>query len=89
MGELVAEVAVATGEGRQTARMTYDEYLALPSEGRLIEWVDGEVIYHMPPTLLHQDLVAYLTTLLTLFTSFFGLGRVIPAPAELKCRPAS
>jgi Uma2 family endonuclease len=75
------------GAGR-VVRASYEEYLALPNEGRLMEWVDGEVVYHMPPTLAHQRLVAYLTTLFTLFSDFFGLGRVIASPAEMKCSAA-
>ncbi len=68
-------------------RMTYEEYLALPNEGRLIEWVNGEVIYNMPPLTIHQDIVGYLFRLIANFAEFFGLGRVIVAPFEMKCRP--
>jgi len=67
--------------------MSYAEYLALPSEGPLVEWVNGEVILHMPPTTLHQDVVAFLTTLLRLFAGFFSSGRVIPSPVEMRCGP--
>jgi len=41
-------------------RMTYDDYLALPHEGQLIEWVEGEVIYHISPPIIHQKVVGYL-----------------------------
>ena len=67
--------------------MSYEEYLALPNDGRLIEWVNGEVIYHMPPITVHQIIATYLTTLLNLFTEFFNLGRVVPAAFEMKCWP--
>jgi Uma2 family endonuclease len=70
------------------APMTYEAYLALSSEpGGLAEWVDGEVVYHMPPLTAHQKLVTYLTTLLNLFAVFFRLGQVIPAAFEMRCRP--
>ncbi len=68
-------------------RMTYEEYLALPNEGRLIEWVNGEVIYHMPPLEIHQRIVTYLTRLLGNFIEFMNLGRLYVAPFEMKCRP--
>ena len=70
-----------------TARATYEEYLALPQADRLIEWVNGEVIYHRPPLEIHQSLVGYLYHLLRSFVSFSNLGRVYVAPFEMKCRP--
>jgi Uma2 family endonuclease len=73
----------ATQPSRTT---TYADYLALPQAEHLIEWVNGEVIHHMPPTILHQQLVAYLTKLLGLFVEFFSLGVLVPAPIEMKCR---
>ncbi|MBM4422345.1 MAG: Uma2 family endonuclease [Chloroflexi bacterium] len=64
---------------------SYADYLALPQEEHLVEWVDGEVIHHMPPTIVHQQVVAYLTKLLGLFVEFFRLGVLVPAPIEMKC----
>ncbi len=65
---------------------TYAEYLAYPQTTQLVEWVNGEMIEHMPPTIIHQDLASYLTTLLRLFADFFALGKVVSAPTEMKCR---
>lgn len=76
--------AVATSE---RARVTYEEYLALPHEGHLIEWVNGEVIHHMPPLEIHQRLVSYLDRLLGLYVDFFTLGRLLIAPFEMRCQP--
>jgi len=84
MADQVLNDATVTSGARPAP---YEEYLALPHQGRLIEWVNGEVIYHMPPTLPHQYLADFLTTLLKLFVDFFALGRVISAPAEMKCGP--
>lgn len=67
--------------------VTYETYQALPHEGRLIEWVNGEVIYHMPPLEIHQRLVSYLDKLLGIFVDFFGLGRAYVAPFEMQCQP--
>ena len=34
---------------RPPLRMSYEEYKQTEFEGGLTEWVDGEVIFHMPP----------------------------------------
>ena len=46
----------AVDQSKQAIRpyRTYEEYLALPSDGRLVEWVDGKIIAHMPPSIAHQ-----------------------------------
>jgi Uma2 family endonuclease len=67
--------------------VSYEEYLTLPHEGRLLEWVAGEVIYHMPPLENHQNLSTYLAGLLRGYSDFYGLGRVYSAPFEMKCLP--
>lgn len=67
--------------------VSYEEYLALPQDGRLMEWVDGEVIYHMPPLENHQNLSMYLAVLLRGYSDFYGLGRVYSAPFEMKHLP--
>ena len=66
---------------------SYEEYLSLSAGGRLVEWVNGHIIYHMPPTTLHQLIADYLGLLLSLFVEFFNQGRVIRAAFEMKCRP--
>ena len=88
MAEEIVAPPVVDGELHRTVKASYEEYLALPHAGRLIEWVDGEAIYHMPPTPLHQRLVRFLTILLGQFVDLFSLGEMFPAPIELKCDPA-
>lgn len=69
-------------------KMTYDEYLAWAGEGNfLAEWVDGEVIVHMPATQLHQVVKIFLVRLLSAFADLFRLGRVLDAPFEMKLSP--
>jgi Uma2 family endonuclease len=82
-----AHVAVLSPSAPQRLKMTYEEYLALPEDGKLIEWVNGEVIVHMPPTIRHQLVVGFLFALLKLVADHFRLGVVIPAPAEMKLTP--
>lgn len=68
-------------------RLSYEDYLVLPAEGHIIEWADGEVIYHMPPTLPHQDIATLLTTLFRAYARILDLGRVIAAPFEVRLWP--
>ncbi len=68
----------------QRVTMPYEEYLRLADERQLVEWVDGEVIAHMPPGTRHQQVQAFLTTLLSLFVDYFGLGQLLPAPFEMR-----
>jgi hypothetical protein len=50
--------------GQPRPRMTYDEFLEWADEDTLAEWVDGEVIMSSPASLLHQELVKFLTRVL-------------------------
>jgi len=68
-------------------QMRYEEYLALPEEGPLVEWVHEEVVVHMPAKPIHQRVVTFLAQLLGIFVRFFGLGEVLVAPTEVKCFP--
>ncbi|MDW8326859.1 MAG: Uma2 family endonuclease [Anaerolineales bacterium] len=70
-------------------KMTYDEYLAWAGEENfLAEWVNGEVIVHMPATQLHQAVKIFLVQFLNSFVRLFGLGRVLDAPFEMKLSPS-
>ncbi len=67
--------------------LSYEAYLALPDESRLIEWADGEVIYHMPPTPIHQTIISFLFRLLGNYVDQLALGIVLNAPLEVKLWP--
>lgn len=56
-------------------------------EGPLTEWVDGEVVVHVPPTVRHQDVARLLVMLLDAFVEFFRLGRAFVAPIGLLVAP--
>lgn len=73
----------------QAARqpMTYEDYLALPNEGRIVEWANEEAVYLMPPLTIHQDIVAYLTAVLSAFITFHNLGRLLVSAFEMRCHP--
>ncbi len=68
-------------------RMSYQEYLEWANEDVLAEWVDGEVIVHMPPKKLHQMLVGFLHYVIGLFVTVFDLGEVHIAPFEVRLNP--
>jgi Uma2 family endonuclease len=65
-------------------RLSYQEYLAWDYECGITEWVDGEVIFHMPPKRAHQQIVAFLDRLLGVFVEMFNLGVVQIAPFTMR-----
>ncbi len=79
----------AANKSKRAARpyRTYEEYLALPNDGRLVEWVDGEIIAHMPPSIAHQDVIGFIESLLRFYVNQLNLGRVLDAPVEIKLWP--
>ena len=69
-------------------QMPYKEYLAWAGEdNRLIEWVNEEVIVHMPPLYIHQDVARFLASLLDGFIQIHAMGRLLSAPFEVKPWP--
>jgi Uma2 family endonuclease len=71
----------------QRLRMSYEEYLAWADEDVHAEWVNGEVIIQMPPKQPHQRVVAFLMQLVGLYIQLFQLGRLLPAPFEMRAVP--
>jgi Uma2 family endonuclease len=68
-------------------KMSYEAYLDLADGPKIMEWVNGEVIIHVPPIYEHQDIISFLDNLLRLFVTYFDLGRLIIAPFEVKLWP--
>ena len=69
---------------RTKRKQSYEEYLALPDDGRIVEWADGEIINHMPATPLHQNVVIFLIKLLSGYIDRLNLGHLLAAPVEVK-----
>ncbi len=67
-------------------RMSYAEWLAWDHEG-LSEWINGEVIVHMPTKEEHQRVVDVLNRLLGLFVRALRLGVVRSAPFAMRALP--
>ena len=76
-------------QGQQVRKRaaSYEAYLALPDDGRLVEWADGEIIEHMPATTTHQNIVIFLASLMRAFVERLALGKVLAAPLEVKLWP--
>ena len=73
-------------EREQRVKMTYDEFIAHVPDVHA-EWVDGEVIYFMPPLPLHQRILVFLTKIISLYVEIFNLGEILIAPLEMRVRP--
>lgn len=71
----------------QKMKMTYEEYLDLADDAKIMEWVAGEVITYMPPIREHQEIVGFLFQLIQSFIQVFDLGTIILAPFEVKLWP--
>lgn len=67
--------------------VSYEEWLRDAPESRMSEWVKGRVIEFMPPTERHQDFLIWLATILNLLLRAENLGKIIPAPFEMKLDP--
>src|SRR5215212_7124935 len=63
--------------------MTYEEFLAW-SEGMHAEWVDGEGIIFVTSSERHVRFLLLFTNLLSAYVNLFQLGRVIPAPFQMR-----
>jgi Uma2 family endonuclease len=73
---------------RKRQKATYEEYLALAGASQIVEWVNGEVITHMPPNDIHQAFDLFLASVADTFVSVLQLGVVRHAPFEVKLWPS-
>ncbi len=64
-------------------RLTYDDYLLLPEDGRRHELIDGEHIVTPAPSRTHQEIVSNLLVELRGLARREHLGTVIPAPFDV------
>lgn len=73
--------------GETRLRMTFEEFLAWDHEGGLTEWVDGEVIVHMPASDEHQRLIEFLYLVMGTFVRLFDAGLMRIAPFLMRPAP--
>ncbi len=83
----MSNILVSLTSTPQRLKMSYEEYLNVASETQITEWVDGEIIIHMPPIYEHQYLAGFLQALLLAFILDFDLGELVVAPFEVKLWP--
>ena len=76
-----------TWKAKPEGKISFEEFLAWCDEDTWAEWVDGEVIMLSPASDRHQDLVRFLTAVLSVFTEVRGLGVIRPAPFLMKTGP--
>jgi Uma2 family endonuclease len=62
--------------------VTFEEYLNWPGESGYLEWIDGEVIEMTPPSIKHQLVSMFLSTIVKLYAQKKELGLVLVAPVR-------
>lgn len=77
-------VVPQVGQIEQRVPMTYAEFQQTINESAHAEWVNGEAILFMPPSIRHQEVVLFLSALIAGFVKIFGLGKVLSAPCEMR-----
>lgn len=64
-------------------KLTYEDYLAIPDDGRRHEIIDGEYYVNPAPNIKHQVVVMNLTERLSPHVRNYGLGRALSAPCDV------
>lgn len=84
--DLRARLAGALAENPEQllTSMNYVEFLAWANEDIHAEWVDGKVFLMTPASRRHQQLALFLSNMLNLAATKFGLGQVLTAPFQMK-----
>ena len=73
--------------GPRQGSWTYDEYAALPDDGKRYEIVNGVLLMTPAPSPDHQSIAARLTYYLFMHVELAGLGRVFPTPIDVELGP--
>ncbi len=64
--------------------LTYEDLVKLPDDGKRYEIIDGELYVTPAPSIRHQEVVMRLLLLIGNVVRSRRLGRVFPAPADVK-----
>ena len=65
------------------AKLTYDDYLSLPNDGRRYEIIKGELYMSPAPSTDHQSFLLNLATQLHLINEEARLGKLFLAPTDV------
>ena len=68
-------------------KISYEEFLERAGEDQHVEWVEGEVVPMSPISDRHQQIGAYLLTLIQLYANMRRLGEVRYEPFQMKAGP--
>ena len=63
---------------------TYEDYAALPADGRRYEIVNGVLVMAPAPTPEHQDIAGEIYVALRAYVKLAGLGRVFVGPLDVQ-----
>jgi Uma2 family endonuclease len=75
-----------TASSPPSAKMTYEEFLDWHPDHGLAEWVNGEGVLMPPPSLQHQDVIAFLSSLLRWFVESRDAGKVFFSPLQMRLK---
>jgi Uma2 family endonuclease len=64
-------------------KLTYDDYVKLPDDGKRYEIIDGELFVNPAPVPQHQHLVLNIATALRSYFKGKGGGRALIAPTDV------
>ena len=67
---------------------TEERYFEEAPETRIVEFEDGDIIVPSPASVRHQEMVRFLTFLITGYVGQHQLGRVLNGPAVVRLRPS-
>jgi Uma2 family endonuclease len=70
--------------GPKQGHWTYEEYAALPDDGKRYEIMNGVLIVTPAPEPAHQSIAGLLTHYLIVAVQLKGLGRVYPSPIDVR-----
>src|SRR5258708_7540168 len=74
-------------KGPGQGNWTYEDYTAIPDDGKRYEVVDG-VLFTMPaPNMWHQEIVGEIFAHLRNHVKLTGLGKVYMAPFDVELHP--
>jgi len=68
-------------------KLTYEDYVRIPDDGKRHEIIDGEHYVTAAPFIRHQGLVVHLTVLLGSFVREHRLGTFLIAPTDVILSP--
>src|SRR5262245_41180571 len=68
-------------------KLTYEDYVLIPEDGRRHEILDGEHYVTASPFIRHQDVVGNLHFALSAFNRAHRLGKILLAPTDVVLSP--